>query len=270
MSKEKELLTRLVGEDTAKELEEKLASEEVDLDELTSELTAKQRARFQETFENDEEFIKKVNRPEVRKLEETLSTRMKRFGIKPEDVKDKSYIERLDLLEKEIDKKISNASKKGSEELQTELHQTKSELQKYQEEILPAKERELAEKEQAMYRDFEITNKLSLIPEKNLIGGSEARKGVLKALRIELNEGADIRFEDGKLVPYEKGKDIKLQNANKTGVLSFDEYLQKTISEGGYEPKSNGNGAGESSGERRLPNNHQAPASVRERLNQFS
>jgi hypothetical protein len=239
MSKEKDILVKLFGEESVQNIETV-----EDLDTLVSELTEKQKAKYFEIFENDvpETVKNKIIQPFEGKFHGSLDTKLKKYGLLPDEIKGKSVSEKMQLLEEKFDEKLKTASKKEVAEMQEELLKLNQKIQDYEEKVLP-QERTKAEN---TIKEFQInqalTSEYANIDNSSLTLGKEGRSTAMRILDFELRQKYDVKLENGDIVFYEKGTEKKAMNATGTEILKKNQVIVETLKATGLYKQSNGQG----------------------------
>lgn len=239
MSKEKEVLQKLFGEDVVKTLE----SVE-DVETFVGELTEKQRTKYLEIFENDtpETVKNKIIQSYDGKMHGTIDTKLKKYGISPDETKGLTPAQKLDKLQEKLDDLVKNASKKEVAEMQQELLTLNAKLQKYDEEIIPGIKSEVEKEKSNFYINNALAKEFANIDSSVLTVGKEGREMAFKMLDFHLKETYDIKNENGTIVFYQKGTDKKVTNEQNTEILSKEKIILNSLKNIGLYRQSNGGG----------------------------
>jgi hypothetical protein len=209
-----------------------IEAENLDVDALVDSYRSKQK----ELFKNDSSFVKPIQDAERAKVQNTNERKLKQiFELSADDIKDKTFEEIVDVAKT----KSAAAKNSNTDEIQKELIEANKKLKQYEEEILPAKEREVEEKVKAYKIAEKLTKKVAALP---LSIDPEAAMIILndhlsKSNKLELDENGELLILDkeGNRVTDEK----------KTKFFSVEEILEGAASR--YKIKKESN-AGESAG----------------------
>ena len=250
MSKEKELFQKLFPDVEI--------TEESNVDELAEQLSQKQRDKFYEVFKNDPGEVKdEIIKHTEGKLHGSLNTRLKKFGLNPDDLDGKTISEKMELLESQVDEKIKTASKKEVSELQTELANYSKKIEEFEEKIIPDIKEKNAKEVKDIYVNLDLAKKYGDIDNSMLVNGKEGRKTAIKMLDFELKDTYDIgKDEAGNLVFYEKNSQKRAMDQKKTRILDADEVIMSTLKGIGLYKMSSGSAgtAGTGGGGQQQPN----------------
>lgn len=239
MSKEKEIIVKLFGQETANELD---AAENIE--DFVDNLSAKQRTKYYELFENDipDSVKNKIIKPYEGRFHGSLDTKLKKHGLSPEEIQGKSVSEKMDLLDEKLQEKLKTASKKEVAEMQDELLKLNQKIQDYEEKILP-QERIKAE---TTIKEFQLNQSLSTeyanIDSSVLTLGKDGRATAMRILDFELKSKYDVKAENNDLVFYIKGTDKKAMNATGTEILNKNQVIVDILKTTGLYKQSNGQG----------------------------
>lgn len=189
------------------------------------------KSSMKDAISNDPDFVQgikdAIKGEELSKIEHKIK---KSFGLSSDEVKDKKFDE---IVAAAFDK-IKTAGSGSNEELQSKIIELSRENKRLLEEVIPAKESEAKEQFKSYKKEALIKNYLT---SKNLIVKPE-----LAYLSIQdyLSKNYNVDLDDNNQFVLKTKNGLSPLNQDGTKTLSFDEIVDKKLTEENLVRQSNG------------------------------
>lgn len=206
------------------------SEEEINVDEIVSSW----KNGYREVISNDPDFIQpikdEIKGSELSKIEHKIK---KTFGLSAEDLKDKKFDEIIATAYE----KTKVASSATSDELQQRLIELTKENKKLVEEVIPAKESEA--------KEFIKSYKKENLIKSALLSKPLSVKADIAYLSIQdyLSKNYNVDIDDNNQFILKTKNGLAPLSEDGTKTLSFEEILDKKLTEDGLIKQSNGDPA---------------------------
>lgn len=184
-------------------------------------------------LENDKEFVDAIRGKEKGRQRDIFEAQMKKkFGLTPEEMKDKSTEEIVALAHT----KATTTGNKTLDDITLELTNVKAENKRLLEEEIPKVRSEVDGHKQMFELNQSITKKFSAYGEKLRVPAEAAQTATLSALSgkydMSLNEKGEIEFRD-------KGTKMLAKSKDGTKILTADDVFEGQMKEFQFLKESN-------------------------------
>lgn len=232
-----------VGEARIEELKAKYedAAFTPDIDAIVAEARAEQRS----VLENDADFTESIRTAERAKERDQFDRRMKqKFGLKPEQLKDaKGERLKTDAIIDLAYDSVMNGASADVQKLQADLTEANNRIKEFEEKTIPELQAAGARAE----KNINIKQKLrEMMADKKNFGTLRVKEeAALAQLEFMLATAYDADLDsEGNLVFFEKGKQVKPTNKDKTKVLAPLDIVKAKFDDLDFFEKSNAGATG--------------------------